>query len=185
MGNNRISSVTTTSKTILLAIAGEDIHECLGDDPQILAELVVRMKGRKVGLDELLKHNESVKIYKEFLEEMHGEENLRFYEAAAKFRMKYEDMTENKIKSKAESIVKQFLLDSAVEAVNAPHNIYKQVEDDLQKWPIPATIFDDAMKEIYNLMDRDLYQRFKKSGYFTILFDRIKVYDDFDMDLLA
>ena len=158
---------------------------CLQDNPQILAELIVRMKGRQVNLNDLLKHSESKELYQIFLEEMHGEENLRFYDAATSFLKKYEERTGDEVKSKAEYIVKRFLTITAPEAINVPHNIYKQTQDDIERNPVPKAIFETAKKEIYTLMERDLYQRFKKSKHFLTLLNRIGVYDDLDTELLA
>jgi len=182
---HRLGSVTTTSSTILLSITGENMHKCFHDAPQMLAELVVRMRGRDAELIDLLNHKVSRNVFEKHLVEMHGEESLHFFDEATTFESTFNAMSTKEMIENAKSIIERFLVANANETVNVSHDIFKRAQLLLQENQYAPGMFDDAIKQIYILMERDLFQRFKKSEAFSTLLEQIRSYDELDKELLA
>lgn len=161
------------------------MHKCFHDSPQMLAELVVRMRGRDAELIDLLNHKVSRNVFKKHLVEMHGEESLHFFDEATTFESTYKTMSKKEIIERAKTIIDRFLVANANETVNVSHEIFNKAQLLLRENQFTPGMFDDAIKEIYILMERDLFQRFKKSDTFSNLLVQIRSYDDLDKELLA
>jgi len=184
--STRVSTVTTTSKTILLSISNDDIHKCFEDQPQILAELVVRMRGNTVTLEELINHRESKECFTRYLKGVHGEENLRFYIAATSFTKRFKSMSSEEIRSKANAIFEKYFTVNSPDAINASHTIYKEIELSVKGCNFSKDMFSKPIHEIHIMLEKDLFARFKKSEIFSkLLIEEIRVYDEVDLELLA
>ena len=58
-------------------------------------------------------------------------------------------------------IFNKFMKSGSAESVNLPAKIYDQIKDDIDKNIISIDLFDHAQRNMYNLMRRDSYPRFK------------------------
>ena len=66
----------------------------------------------------------------------------------------------------AKRLVRRFVQDGAEEQVNLPHSMVKVIEKAIKEAgsggdPVPPTLFEAAEKEVFQLMDRNAYHRFR------------------------
>ena len=180
-----MATITTTTDVVLLAIDAVDFHECFADCPQLVAEFIVRMKGRNVDLRSALNHYETRTLFTPFVKEQHGIENLKFYDEIENFRSSFNSMSEDEVERAAQSIVQRYLTQGATDAINVSHEIYQRTQDIVLNRKYGADMFAQPQNEILKLMEQDVFARFKKSEEFNSLLSKIRFYDELDSQLLA
>jgi len=181
----RLATVTSENHVILLSITRDHFHECFEDNPDLVSEFIVRMNGKHVTLEQLLEHKRSKAAFVEHLEQQHGQENLKFYEESTKFGKEFETMTNEEAHATLTSIVDTYVRESSASTVNLPHKISKVIIDELESDNFSAETLAKARTEIFLLMDRDLYQRFKASENFQALMKKLHTYDDLDLQFTS
>ncbi|CAK8697542.1 unnamed protein product [Clavelina lepadiformis] len=113
-----------------------------------------------VTLRMILNNKQTYKIFEQFLEDEHSDENLEFWSDVNTFR---EESTKKK-KKHAQKIYSRFIKESSKREVNLDFSVRKQMERDLKT--CEAEIFDDAQEIIFQLMDKGSFIRFKNSSKF-------------------
>mmetsp|Transcript_3277 Transcript_3277/g.6674 ORF Transcript_3277/g.6674 Transcript_3277/m.6674 type:complete len:659 (+) Transcript_3277:197-2173(+) len=183
--NPRLATITAAEPTIVLCISKDHFHDCFENKPDLLSEFIVRMNGRKVELRVLLDHKRSREAFVEHLQHEHGSENLKFYELVKHFEKNFVYMSDDEALSSAEKIVDDFIKPDAEDCVNLPSKIAEVIIEAVKVHDLHDDTFSKAKEEIYNLMNRDLYQRFKNSEAFDNLMKRLHTYEDIDVDFTA
>lgn len=183
--NPRLATITAAETTIVLCISKAHFHDCFENKPDLLSEFIVRMNGRKVELRVLLDHKRSREAFVEHLEQEHGSENLKFYELAMHFEKNFVYMSDEEALDKAEQICSNFVAPESQDCVNLPSKIADVIMKAVKMHDLHEDTFSKAMEEIYNLMNRDLYHRFKNSEAFDLLMKRLHTYEDIDADFAA
>ena len=183
--NPRLATITAAESTIVLCISKDHFHDCFENKPDLLSEFIVRMNGRKVELRVLLDHKRSREAFVEHLQQEHGSENLKFYELAKHFEKNFVYMSDEEAIESAEKICTDFVRPEAEDCVNLPSKIAEVILKAVKGHDLHEDTFSKAMEEIYNLMNRDLYQRFKVSKAFDNLMKKLHTYEDIDADFTA
>ncbi|CAI9716591.1 Hypothetical predicted protein [Octopus vulgaris] len=111
----------------------------------------------------LIRSEDGVKLFKQYLKSQFCDENLDFWLAVENFR---DNVDDDELAKQAGIIVKTYVSKKATRAVNlkAPNRerTVKAVEANAHR-----NVFDDAQKEIYDFMQRDPYVRFLKSEQYA------------------
>jgi len=94
-------------------------------------------------------------------------------------------MSDEEASEAAQKIVDEFVKPEANDCVNLPSKIANVIMKSVKENDLHEDTFTKAMEEIYNLMNRDLYQRFKQSQAFDDLMKRLHTYEDIDADFTA
>eukprot|EP01114_Cavostelium_apophysatum_P000953 TRINITY_DN10827_c0_g1_i1.p1 TRINITY_DN10827_c0_g1~~TRINITY_DN10827_c0_g1_i1.p1 ORF type:complete len:910 (-),score=260.82 TRINITY_DN10827_c0_g1_i1:58-2787(-) len=107
-------------------------------------------------------------LFKVFLIGEHSEENLVFWNEAEKFKLMKD---KNLMRMKAKYLYQMFLKAGANLELNLPHNTFTIIRNRFEKpnYVPDSSAFDEAAKEIFNLMQTDSFERFKKSDFQKIL----------------
>jgi len=93
----------------------------------------------------------------------HSSENLDFYESVDHFRHEWDIDHINACKNIAVKIFQLYCATNAPLAVNLPSKIRNKCEALIRAKDFTRDIFDDAASEIYMVMNRDSFARFKMS----------------------
>ncbi|KAL7554416.1 hypothetical protein ACHAWF_017853 [Thalassiosira exigua] len=172
----RTATVTSTQRSILLSIGKESFHELFGQHSNILAEFEIRLLKEMARLKHILAHSLGIVSFREFLEAEHAGENIDFWVAVKEFKANKED-DEQKRKEQARQIFVTFCAEYADRQVNLPHKMIGEIDGRLQSVEgedvIPQDIFDDAWQEIFRLLEKDKFDRYKKSSCFKAFFAQI------------
>ena len=181
----RLATITTMSRSVVLEIAREDFHYCFQDKPELIAEFIVRMRGKKVDLKSILDHPKSKQVFQDFLDDEHGIENLLFYDAADIYHRHFDSLSQQEVRNKATKIIHLYLTESSENAVNVTSKMYTDAKNLLISLHFSKDSFVKPQHEIFKLMERDLFQRFRKSYSFSKLMARVRAYDELDVQLLS
>ncbi|GMH85568.1 hypothetical protein TL16_g10271 [Triparma laevis f. inornata] len=93
----------------------------------------------------------------------HSSENLDFYESVDHFHHEWDINHVHACVNIARKIFQLYCGTNAPLAVNLPSKIRLKVEDKVTKKDIDRAVFDEAANEIYQVMNRDSFARFKMS----------------------
>jgi hypothetical protein len=97
-----------------------------------------------------------------------AEENVDFWVSVNEFKNSEENQEETR--NRASNIFDIYCKDGAKCQVNLPFEMLSHIEKSLSEPLIHRNIFDESMNEIYKLMVRDNYARFKQSSEFVDFF---------------
>ncbi|MEE6496283.1 hypothetical protein FKM82_002283 [Ascaphus truei] len=120
-----------------------------------------------MSLEKLLANQAGQAVFRDFLKSEYSEENIEFWLACEDFKR---TKTFDELRSKAEIIHQEFIQPNASKQVNIDFSARNVVTKELLD-PTP-TVFDEAQKMIYILMERDSYPRFLKSDIFLNFAER-------------
>ena len=99
-----------------------------------------------------------------FCKKEYSSENVDFWFAVEQFRSNHEHMNENndgkRLYEEGKNIFEDFIGAGSPREVNIPSGIASKIQV-LPKDEIPRNFFDEAQSEIYELMERDTFSRFK------------------------
>uniref|UniRef100_A0AC35U7L3 RGS domain-containing protein n=1 Tax=Rhabditophanes sp. KR3021 TaxID=114890 RepID=A0AC35U7L3_9BILA len=139
-----------------------------------LEELLPKAYAKKWGSSfEALLGNQVGRFYfRNFLQSIHAEENLRFWEAVVEFRAA-------KSKSVAmlnlgRNIQQTFLREGTTNEVFLPFGLRQTMEKRIQQKEVDVNLFDDAIKHVEQVLKNDPYVRFLQSKEYNDLLNRLK-----------
>ena len=193
----RSATVLSHGKSILLSIDKMSFHNIIGSNTLALSEFGLRLLKRNIELHHLLGHPNGVPFFKSYLQQSHADENLDFWLRIKSFEEKYIDLeaklnnasemgNENgedgiddhdpneDIWNEAKDIFVTFCDEFAQNQVNIPATMRIGLKtaiferEDGSK--LPFELFESAKKEIYRIMARDSFPRFKTSPEFKVRF---------------
>lgn len=209
----RLATISATSNAVLLEITRDDFNETFRSTPWLVAEFIVRMKGRNVDLEALVDYETSRDVFAAFLTSSgtggdSGKDDgggdggndgavtdLEFFEDAIKFERDWREagMTLGSWKS-AKDLVDKYLVHVPPSASgNKPPSL--DLPDEVSNPLIETVRFDSdgevggdmfaQAKAVVSSRLEDHFTRFKSSKEFRKLMKRMRAYDDLDNHLLA
>lgn len=181
----RLATIMATTTTVLISITRENFHSCFQETPQLIAELIVRMKGIQVDLQALLNYSKSRAAFSEFLCDNEYFE-LKCYEAIEAY-----ERTSTKESSSVDHLkdpsnfINLYIREGSSQFVDVESMNHRLIaafeEENIIHWDL-LTNFKDSLK---NKMEEKLLPRFKASKLFETLRQRMRTYDEIDVQLLA
>ena len=176
-GNNlRTATVTSTEKSILLSIEKDKFHKIFGSNSQVLAEFELRVLKNRAQLGHVLKHSLGLTSFRDFLEKEHAGENIDFWIAATTFVNEFVGLTKEERLTRAKKIFVTFCAEYADRQINLPHDVMLEIDTIIHKnTEVPIDTFDAATTEIYKLMEKDNFRRWKSSKEFKDYFGRLGI----------
>ena len=175
----RSATVTAMGKTILLSLGKESFQRIFVSNDNALAEFTLRVLRASSELCHLLNHSLGLSTFKAFLKRNLAEENIEFWMSVKDFienEQQYHEEDKSKALTMANEIYHTYIKEGAEKQVNLPCSIRSEIEKTLktsseeEKIEINHNLFDKAQNEIYQLMVRDNYVRFKRAPDFKEIF---------------
>mmetsp|Transcript_19866 Transcript_19866/g.41672 ORF Transcript_19866/g.41672 Transcript_19866/m.41672 type:complete len:619 (+) Transcript_19866:1290-3146(+) len=174
----RSATVSSTEKSILLSIENESFKQIIGSNNEIAAEFELRVMKDSAKLEHVLAHSQGISSFREFLEKEHAGENLDFFVAVKNFCVDADGAIGTRLsKEKSKYIFITFCADYADRQINLPSRMREELdikingEEDLR-----PDLFDAALDEIFELMDKDKFPRYKNSEEFKDFLVRLGVF---------
>ena len=111
-------------------------------------------------LDHLLDSSAGAAAFEAQLQREYSEENLAFWQAVRDYR---DDPSAASRLGKAQDLKTEFVVEGSMRQVNLPSKVAKELLQALDgcKDGAPVDLFDAASAEIFKLMERDTFSRFK------------------------
>ena len=159
----RSATVTSTRNSILLSVDKASFTAIFGKNQNSLAEFTLRFFRGSSELRHFVSHSLGMSIFRIFLRKSIAEENLDFWIAANEFKKSSQEKESSERKEDgmkwAKEIVSVYVKDSSDHQVNLPCSLQKSIEESAFHYDL----FTNAADEIYQLMVRDNYARFKRT----------------------
>ncbi len=170
----RSATVSAIGKTVLLSLGKESFQRIFVSNDNASAEFSLRVLRASSELIHLLAHSVGLSTFKSYLKRNLAEENLDFWITTKEFKensLLHSDKM--KVLQQAKAIYELYCKEGAKYQVNLPCTIRTGIEKLLEKQEeseINKHFFDKAQNEIYDLMVRDNYARFKRTPDFKEIF---------------
>ncbi|KAL3789922.1 hypothetical protein HJC23_010607 [Cyclotella cryptica] len=167
-GNNlRRATVTSSKKSILLSIDKESFHTIFESNSDALAEFELRVLKSHAQLCHILKHTLGRASFRDFLEKEHAGENIDFWVAATSFANEFPQLSNGQSQARAKQIFLTFCTEYADRQVNLPHKVMLELDSLIHgEGDLTPDVFNSALSEIYKLMEKDNFRRYKASKDF-------------------
>ncbi|XP_050679426.1 regulator of G-protein signaling loco-like [Leptidea sinapis] len=117
-----------------------------------------------LGLEHLLADTAGAAAFAHFLDKEFAAENIRFWWSCEQYRTCEGPGADNTRTQLADQIWQRHLADGAPEPVNIDAAAKRATALRLNQVPLPADLFNQAQKQIFNVMKFDSYPRFLRSG---------------------
>lgn len=164
----RSATVSSVGKSILLSVGKESFRTIFASNDNALAEFTLRLLRGSSQLKHLLAHSLGSSTFRSFLRKCVAEENLSFWIACCEFKSSSEGKDE--LAKMSTDIFHRYCKEGADHQVNLPCTIRSSLEKSLEEKYVHTSLFDPARDEIYRLMVRDNYARFKRTPDFKEFF---------------
>ena len=117
----------------------------------------------EAGLDVVLSTPAGIKKFSEHCAREFSVENIRFWQAVNQYKELCSGEGSTDIVHTAEHIYDEYVKPGSDFQVNLPMTMVKQIKKDIDTGNVSIDIFNNGQLEIFNLMERDSYQRFLAS----------------------
>lgn len=188
--NNRkcLATVTATTDVVVLKISRTDFVDCFADNPGLIAELVVRTKGKSVDLVSTLAWKRSRDSFAAFHSNAgNNTSDLLFYEDILDFEKTFRGMTLNTWRL-AKDLFDQYITEGGQLFVD-------DLDADIVKAARNCVEFEtdaEVTKGMFGLIKKELHQRielvfkdYKKDRSFVDILSQIRALDNIDIKMLA
>uniref|UniRef100_A0A7S2KVM8 Cyclic nucleotide-binding domain-containing protein n=1 Tax=Leptocylindrus danicus TaxID=163516 RepID=A0A7S2KVM8_9STRA len=170
----RSATVIAREKTVLLSIEKQSFRDLFFSDESVLAEFLLRLLQERAELKHLLAHSKGAAVFRGYLKETLADENLEFWEKCNWFRdSKFESVQE--LREAAMKVFQVYCDEKAEKQVNISHDLRVSLKDRLDNTNLSLDMFVEAQLEIYKVMERDNYARFKGSPAFKSFFEQLGI----------
>lgn len=164
-----LATVTACAKCVVLSVDKKGFDTFFADSPTLSAEFAMRLLGaHAIDLKHLIRHPLGFELFEQHMEKEFTKEHLDFYFAVEKFRQGAPDALSSA------DIKRKYIGSESETQVNISAGMAQEVLD----LPESPDMFDIAQEEVYKLMKRDNFERFKKTPFFDELINAIQCYKD-------
>ena len=170
----RSATIVANKHAILLSIGKEVFHKFFDNNPLALMEFKLRLMEDRAELRDLLSHPNALEAFRNYLKSELADENLEFWCAQREFVLNVGNEVEN-LAERANKLFDTYLSTSADLQVNIPGKMRTEIKAALDSGKIDEGLFGRAEAEIYKLMVRDNYARFKRTSEFCEFFKSLGI----------
>lgn len=168
--STRAASVVSNTHAILMSVGADVFHKIFDANPQALCEFKLRCLQEKAELKHILAHPTGLSMFNVFLKKELADENIQFWVAVNNFKSDVSNAA-------AKDLYDKYISESAELQVNVPGKMRKQVNKLVAgEAAVGADIFEGCQTEIYKLMVRDNFARFKKTPEFKDFFENLGIF---------
>ena len=170
----RRATVTSKGRSVLLSIDKENFHNVFGRNSHAISEFNLRLLQENAELHHLLAHSVGESYFRTFLKNERADENIDFWTKVRDFKDS-SFRPENDRDAAAKDIYEAFCSENSERQVNLPCTTRVGIAEHLESGKVKDCIFDKAQAEVYKLMVRDSYARYKASPGFKEFFKSLGV----------
>lgn len=184
--SKRTATCTAIRNSTLLSITKDSFKEFFVDKPEALADVELKISGRKCHIEAVMYHPEALKVFTAYLRKTYASESIDFWIAARQFRKDaaaVEDEGKDPrepLRSKAAMIIERHVTEGAEQEVNIPATMREGIMGAFKSDTWGSELFVPAELELIKLLRRDKFVPFKS----TIEFEHfIEAHGGYDVKL--
>uniref|UniRef100_A0A7S4DM18 Uncharacterized protein n=1 Tax=Lotharella globosa TaxID=91324 RepID=A0A7S4DM18_9EUKA len=178
----RTATCTATTESVLLSMSKTSFGNFFADRPEALADVELRIAGKKCKIRSIIYHPEGVRLFNQYLQTQYAEENLLFWNEVREYRkwvgtMDMEDSEDNKeVQRRAKEIYDKYIDDDSDLKVNLSSTMSSKIYSQVLDGKATQKSFLKAEDEVVNLMSQKL-GHFKQSPEFASLVQVVGEYE--------
>eukprot|EP00924_Labyrinthula_sp_SR-Ha-C_P002616 snap_masked-scaffold_13-processed-gene-1.36-mRNA-1 protein AED:1.00 eAED:1.00 QI:0/0/0/0/1/1/2/0/399 len=130
-----------------------------------------RVESTGLTLLSILQDPEGKDLFREHLISEFSVENLYFYEAASLWRDQYHEIAHRYHYRTAQKLFNTMIRREVQLQINISDQVYQEIEDELLSGRVSESLFDNAIDQVFDLMDFDSFPRFKQSADYKAYVD--------------
>ncbi len=161
------SYLVTSDSALLLRIHFETLKKAWSRfDPKTKSKfqlLMLTLTGEDVGLLPVLSSPHGRELFQTHMAKEFSNESLDFYTQAGEYKNL---QTEKERQIKGMKIWKEFIPDEAPKQINILSSVRTEIDEMVKACEFPVSLFDAAHKEIFFMMEKDNFARFKLNDSF-------------------
>ena len=190
-------AVSSSTPATCLEFSKADFDSLFLSEPAVLAEIEIKVLGAKCHLSHVLNHPTARTMFVEHCAKEYAKENVNFWcevgELKSLQRRLYLARTINNLKdvngdqveqeileTRVKHIYSQFITEMAPEQINVSSAKTEEITKLFKAGSYSFDMFDSCRKEIYELMDKDSFPRFKMSQSFEKMLRLLGCYNNRD-----
>mmetsp|Transcript_1619 Transcript_1619/g.2217 ORF Transcript_1619/g.2217 Transcript_1619/m.2217 type:complete len:640 (-) Transcript_1619:425-2344(-) len=172
-------TVVAAKDTVLLEVTKE-AEKLIHENKDLLALFQVCTLMEDCNLEQIINEKTGFKYLFRFLQAEHTEENAEFIQKVKDYKDTFDDFNSRPPMDQAIDIINTFIKESSSKQVNITSDMRTNLEEKIKRLTtegssvITVDMFDEAYNEIMKLVDRDCFQRFKRSNSFQDLMKHYK-----------
>lgn len=179
------ASIRTLSRCMILRVSKENFEKHWCAIPEFRAEFLIRILGNGCLLEHILDHDLTRREFLQFVQSEHAAENLAFYLRACEFRRTFEKRTAAQSHKEALRILDTYLRIGAPQEVNISAHAREECEQNIEAASnggdqLTAYTLATAAQEIFTLIEKGPFCRFRKTTAFAQLMQRMRIYENLD-----
>jgi len=211
--SKRLATITTKSKTVLLALRKDHFHQCFQETPALIQEFNIRIKGKKVSISDILDYPVMKDLLGEYLSEAKRREYLDCLADILIFEKACKEATNSKEKNlseKASQLMDTYLKKTGSNPLDISATVANDVKFRVSKYlercrrgdpsntnhlesvavavgddPSADDLFTQLKTAILSLLDVEIMPKFKVWPPFDLMLKRLRAYDDETIEQLA
>ena len=165
-----VEHVVAESACLVLVASSSDFFSLLELLPVLSAQLMIKAFQKQSPLSALLAYPKSFELFLAHQKEEFASESSEFWQDSEAFvAAAKRGAASEELKTMADELVSMYIVEGSERQINVPSDQAKAVVAAAQTAEVPATLFDKARTEIYNLMKRDTLPRFVQGTRFEEL----------------
>jgi len=170
----RLATLTVDSEyCVLLEFGRSSFRKIFLDTAESVADFAIRLQKEKVGFSYVLMHPFGIQKFTSYLESEYCMESIHFWSQAHEFNLM--TRTEDR-RIKGNVIYSTFIAQKSPEQVNIPATMRVAIEKRMEVGDYKHDLFEQARLEIFKLMERNNFKRFKDSKQFQELLEKLQPY---------
>lgn len=190
-------AVSSSTPATCLEFSKADFDSLFLSEPAVLAEIEIKVLGAKCHLSHVLNHPYARNMFVEHCAKEYAKENVNFWCEVGELKSlqrrlhlartinKLKDVNGDKIeqeilKGRVNEIYSQFITEQAPEQINVSSAKTEETTRKFRAGEYSFDMFDSCRKEIYELMDKDSFPRFKMSQSFEKMLRLLGCYNNRD-----
>jgi hypothetical protein len=198
--SERLATITTKSNTVLLALTRDHFYECFQETPQLLSELTIRIKGKKVDVSDIFQYPMMNDILGEYLTEAKKREYLDCLRDILSFEKACKDSPSKVLADKACKLMDTYLKKSGSSPIDISASFTSEVKRRVSEYMercgstvTEASVDDKSVHDLFTglkiaileIIDHEILPRFKAWAPFEAMLKRMRAYDDETIQQLA
>ncbi len=170
----RLATIKCVTKVVCLEFGKDAFNSIFFSSPESVADFAIRLQQENTQLTHVLNHSFANERFRKYLEGEYCQESINFWIAAHQ----YTKTPTAQRHEMAEDIYHLYISQKGKQQVNIPATMRVKIEKGMNEEGLGPRIdlFTEAREEIYKLMERDNFRRFKKSKYFQEVLDAVHPY---------
>jgi len=174
---NRTATCKTLKKTVLLSMSKEKFRGFFEDRPEALADVELKIAGRKCQIRSIMYHPKGVEKFTKYLKARYAEESIEFWRDCRAYRkwakgvLPSDGKGKEEMQKRAEALCEKYIEEGAPRQVNISSKMRRDASNNVEAKEANPLTFWVAEKEVITLLSRDTLAPFKQSQEFKELME--------------